>query len=67
MLLRQLKVSYALRHRASGIKEVPYIPLNGIWLENLGFKVGERIQITEKYGELTLKIMEDENKESDKK
>ena len=63
MIFRQLKVSYALRHRASGTKEVPYIPLNGIWLENLGFKVGERIQITEKYGELTVKLLGDENKE----
>ena len=41
---RQLKV-YST-HRSADNKEVPQLRLSGIWIEQLGFKVGEMVKIT---------------------
>ena len=41
---RQLKI-YSL-NRASDNKEVPQLRISGIWIEKLGFKVGDTINVT---------------------
>lgn len=41
---RQLKV-YGL-HRSSDNKEVPQLRISGIWIEQLGFRVGETVNVT---------------------
>ena len=41
---RQLKV-YGL-NRSSAKKEVPQLRLSGTWVEQLGFKIGETVNIT---------------------
>ena len=40
---RQLKV-YGL-NRSSDNKEVPQLRISGVWIEQLGFKVGERVNV----------------------
>lgn len=39
-------------------KEVPQIRIQGIWLEKLGFKTGEKVMIEESYGKLVLKLID---------
>lgn len=41
---RQLKV-YGL-NRSSDNKEVPQLRISGVWIEQLGFKVGDTVSIT---------------------
>jgi len=41
---RQLKI-YSL-NRSSDNKEVPQLRISGIWIEKLGFKVGDTINVT---------------------
>ena len=41
---RQLKV-YGL-NRSSDNKEVPQLRMSGVWIEQLGFKVGDMVSIT---------------------
>ena len=41
---RQLKV-YGL-NRLSDNKEVPQLRMSGVWIEQLGFKVGDMVSIT---------------------
>jgi len=36
-------------------KVVPWLNVNGLWLEQAGFKVGDRIEISVKNKELTIK------------
>jgi len=36
-------------------KNVPWLNVNGLWLEQAGFKVGDRIEISVKNKELTIK------------
>jgi HSP20-like domain of unknown function (DUF1813). len=36
-------------------KYVPWLNVNGLWLEQAGFKVGDRIEISVKNKELTIK------------
>ena len=39
---------------AYNYKEAPTIRLHGRWLENLGFKVGEKVTVEEEYGRLVV-------------
>ena len=41
---RQFKV-YKL-HRAPGNKEVPQLKISGAWIEQLGFKIGQIVNVT---------------------
>ncbi len=44
---RQLKIYGLHRRRRYGRnKEVPQLRLSGVWMEQLGFKVGDRVSIT---------------------
>lgn len=58
---RRLKV-YST-HRSADNKEVPELRLTGIWIEQLGFKVGETISVTTRDRLLIIEPLEEEAKE----
>lgn len=58
---RQLKI-YGL-HRSADNKEVPQLRLSGVWIEQLGFKVGETVNITTRDRLLIIEPVEGEAKE----
>ncbi len=39
----------------SGYRAVPWLRIGGLWLEKIGFKVGDPIEITVKGGQLIIK------------
>jgi hypothetical protein len=41
----------------SNKNEVPFIRIQGIWLEKLGFTTGKKMIIEESYGKLVLKLV----------
>ena len=43
---RQLKVYQQHRSLSSGTRIVPELRLTGIWIEQLGFKIGDKVNIT---------------------
>jgi formylmethanofuran dehydrogenase subunit D len=47
-MVRRLKV-YGT-HRSADNKEIPELRLTGIWVEQLGFKVGDQVSITTREG-----------------
>lgn len=57
---RKLKVYHAFR--SSDKKPVPELRLIGQWLEQSGFKIGGRVQVTIKDQEITIKPMADGNR-----
>jgi len=58
---RQLKV-YGLNRSASS-KEVPELRLAGVWIEQLGFKIGDLVNITMRDKLLIIEPMEAEDQE----
>jgi len=62
---RQLKV-YGL-HRSSDNKEVPQLRISGVWIEQLGFKVGDTINITTRDKLLIIEPLEVAEPEQDYK
>ena len=58
---RQLKV-YGL-HRSADNKEVPQLRISGIWIEQLGFKVGETVNVTTRDRLLIIEPVEGQAKE----
>ena len=49
---------------AYNYKEVPYIRLQGKWLQELGFEIGRKIEVEENEGLIVIRIASvDENKE----
>ena len=59
---RQLKV-YGL-NRSSSNKAVPQLILSGLWVEELGFKIGETVNITTRDRLLIIEPVEGEAKEA---
>ena len=61
---RELLVSCILRTPPPGSfwreRLVPYIRMSGMWLEQLGFKYGARIEVTGEHGRLVLTVVRDE-------
>lgn len=55
---RQLKV-YGL-NRSTDNKEVPQLRISGVWVEQLGFKVGETVNITTRDRLLIIELVERE-------
>ena len=53
---RQLKI-YSLS-RSSDNKEVPQLRISGIWIEKLGFKVGDIINVTTRDRLLIIELQE---------
>ena len=62
---RQLKI-YSL-NRSSDNKEVPQLRMSGIWIEKLGFKVGDTISITTRDRLLIIEPLVTEPKEDYKR
>ena len=58
---RQLKI-YGL-NRSSDNKEVPQLRISGVWIEQLGFKVGDMVSITTRDRLLIIEPLEEEAKE----
>nr|WP_298869237.1 SymE family type I addiction module toxin [uncultured Allomuricauda sp.] len=44
-------------------KQVPELRLIGVWMEQLGFNIGERVQITTRDRLLIIELLEEEAKE----
>jgi hypothetical protein len=42
---KQMKLQPKQRESSSGHKTVPWLSLSGVWLEELGFKVGDTVNI----------------------
>jgi toxic protein SymE len=53
---RQLKI-FAL-HRSYDDKEVPELRLSGVWVEQLGFKVGQTVNVTVRDRLLIIELLE---------
>lgn len=62
---RQLKV-YGL-NRSSDNKEVPQLRISGVWIEQLGFKVGDTVSITTRDRLLIIEPIEAAEPEQDYK
>lgn len=60
-IARRLKV-YGT-HRSADNKEVPELRLTGIWVEQLGFKVGDLVNITTRDRLLIIELVEGEARE----
>jgi antitoxin component of MazEF toxin-antitoxin module len=58
---RQLKI-YAL-HRSCDHREVPELRLSGVWVEQLGFKVGQTVNVIVRDRLLIIEPLEGEAKE----
>lgn len=50
--------AYPGKHDHSGDRFVPVLRLSGLWLEQLGFAIGSKLQITVRDGELVLSVMQ---------
>lgn len=57
---RQLTVSYTFTQSGKG---VPFIRLQGKWLKELGFEIGEKITVKEQQGLLILTLTVEEVEE----
>lgn len=54
MKSRRLKVRSKFRQRTW--EDVPLIKLEGRWLENLGFKVGQVVEVEEDEGVIVIRV-----------
>ncbi len=53
---RKLKIHSKFRYRRWDNTTVPEIRLEGRWLEELGFKEGEQVQIKQQHNKLTITL-----------
>jgi toxic protein SymE len=44
----------------TGLKNVPWLNVSGVWLEQAGFRIGDRVQITIEQNQLIIKNNHDE-------
>jgi len=58
--MRSLKVSEISRLSEvwGKYRTAPYIRLQGLWLERLGFNIGNKVTVEERFGELIIKIQD---------
>lgn len=56
MKLRKLKIHDKYRQREYDRIIVPYIKLEGIWLEKLGFEIGGEVLVKQQKNKLTITI-----------
>lgn len=57
--IRKLKIQSKFEERIAGNITVPYIRIEGKWLESLGFKEGEHVQIEEEQGKIIIQVSMD--------
>jgi toxic protein SymE len=53
-------LGYSVLHRPAGDRRAPILPLSGLWLEQLGFAIGSRLQIAARAGELVVSVADAE-------
>ena len=53
---RKLKIHYKFRQRKYDTSIIPLIRLEGKWLENLGFKIGNEITVNQKINKLIITV-----------
>ena len=53
---RILTVSYYSNYNC---KETPFIRLQGKWLEAVGFKIGDKVEVREQREELVIRVVKD--------
>lgn len=59
---KQIKLQPKHREQSGGQKIVPWLNVSGVWLEELGFKVGDMVSITTREKLLIIEPMEGEAK-----
>ena len=67
---KQIKLQTKYRALWRGYKKVPWLSINGIWLEKLGFKIGDTVNIISCDKRLIIEVMENQiktNQETPKK
>ena len=47
----------------NGSKEVPWLTTSGVWLEKLGFHIGDTVRITSRKGLLVIEVLDSFNVE----
>ena len=57
---KQIKLQPKHREQSGGQKIVPCLNVSGVWLEELGFKVGEFVKITVREKLLIIEPLEDQ-------
>ena len=60
---RILKVYQKFQRRRWDHKAVPEIRLEGDWLKDLGFEIGDAIEVRQEKEQLTIKLISDRNKD----
>jgi len=60
---RKLKIHSKFRYRRWDNTTVPEIRLEGRWLEELGFKEGEQVQIEQQQNKLTITLHKEQKEE----
>jgi len=56
--LRKVKLyaqSRTSRTSCTGLKQVPWLNVSGVWLEQAGFSIGKQVEITVSQNELIIK------------
>jgi toxic protein SymE len=61
--LRRLKIRSKFREHSWG-ETVPVIKLEGRWLENLGFKEGQVVEVEEEEEKITIRVRKGNNHNS---
>lgn len=60
---KEVKLQSKHRVLTYGYKTVPWLSLNGVWLEELGFKAGDTVRILTSEKQLIIELIEDQNLE----
>jgi len=60
---KEVKLQSKHRVLTYGYKTVPWLSLNGVWLEELGFKAGDTVRILTSEKQLIIELIEDLNPE----
>ncbi|MCE7995156.1 MAG: type I toxin-antitoxin system SymE family toxin [Roseivirga sp.] len=61
--VRKLKIHSKFRARTWDYTTVPEIRLEGRWLEELGFKAGDQVQIIQQQNKLTITLDKEQKKQ----
>lgn len=57
---KEVKLQSKHRVLTYGYKTVPWLSLNGIWLEELGFKAGDTVRILTSEKQLIIELIENQ-------
>ncbi|MBN6104433.1 type I toxin-antitoxin system SymE family toxin [Xanthomonas sp. CFBP 8703] len=49
---------YPSKQRHTGDRRVPVLRLSGLWLEQLGFAIGSKVQVTVRAGEVVVSVVD---------